>query len=68
MEIKVTGISFVQQPEGMICAYRYSKIDSTGKILSSNNRGSFVDNGAETASFLAAAEARIMERIGGEEQ
>lgn len=65
---KVTGIYFVQQAVGMVCAYRYSEIDDTGKILSSNNRGSFVDDSPETANFLQAAEAKIMERIGGAEQ
>ena len=65
---KITGISFSQQAEGMICAYRYSEIDETGKIISSNNRGSFVDTSAETATFLQTAEAKIMERIGGAEQ
>lgn len=65
---KVTGISFVQQAEGMVCAYRYSEIDDAGKILSSNNRGSFVDTSPETENFLQAAEAKIMERIGGAEQ
>lgn len=65
---KVTGISFVQQAEGMICAYRYSEIDDTGKILSSNNRGSFVDGSPETHDFLQAAEQNILARIGGAEQ
>lgn len=63
MEIKVTGISFVQQPEGMICAYRYSEIDDAGNVVSSNNRGSFVDSSTETAEFLAAAGKKILEHI-----
>ena len=61
--IKVTGVSFAQQAEGMVCAYRYSEIDEKGTVLSSNNRGSFVDNSAETTEFLAAAEKKILERI-----
>ena len=65
---KVTGISFVQQAEGMVCAYRYSEINETGKIISSNNRGSFVDDSTETADFLAAAEKNILARIGGDDQ
>lgn len=63
MKIKVTGISFAQQPEGMTCAYRYSKIDDAGNVVSSNNRGSFVDDSTETAEFLAAAEKTILEHI-----
>lgn len=65
---KVTGISFVQQAEGMVCAYRYSEINETGKIISSNNRGSFVDDSTKTADFLAAAEKNILARIGGDDQ
>jgi len=65
---KVTGISFVQQAEGMICAYRYSEIDDTGKIISTNNRGSFVDTSLETENFLQTVEANIMQRIGGDEK
>lgn len=61
--IKVTGMSFAQQAEGMICAYRYSEIDEKGTVLSSNNRGSFVDSSDETAAFLSAAEKKILERI-----
>lgn len=61
--IKVTGVSFAQQAEGMVCAYRYSKIDEKGTVLSSNNRGSFVDGSDETAAFLSAAEKKILERI-----
>lgn len=63
MKIKITGVSFAQQPEGLTCAYRYSQIDDNGNVLSSNNRGSFVDDSAETASFLAAAEKTILEHI-----
>lgn len=63
MKTKITGISFAQQPEGMTCAYRYSQIDDAGNVVSSNNRGSFVDDSAETASFLAAAEKTILEHI-----
>lgn len=65
---KITGISFSQQAEGMICAYRYSDIDDKGTIISTNNRGSFVDDSAETADFLAAAEKNILARIGGDNQ
>lgn len=61
--IKVTGVSFAQQAEGMVCAYRYSEIDEKGTVLSSNNRGSFVDSSDETAAFLSAAEKKILERI-----
>lgn len=60
--------AFVQQAEGMTCAYRYSEIDDAGKILSSNNRGSFVDDSQETADFLKATEKKILELIGGDEQ
>lgn len=66
--IKVTGISFAQQPEGMTCAYRYSEIDDNGNILSTNNRGSFVDDSAETSAFLTAAEKKILQRIGGDDK
>lgn len=66
--VKVTGISFARQPEGMTCAFRYSIIDDMGTVVNSNIRGSFVDDSPETASFLQAAEAKIMERIGGDEQ
>lgn len=65
---KITGISFAQQEEGMTCAYRYSEIDQKGQILSSNNRGSFVDDSQETADFLAATEKKILDLIGGNEQ
>lgn len=65
---KITGISYMQQAEGMICAYRYSKVDENGTILSTNNRGSFVDDSAETADFLAAAEKKILQRIGGDDK
>lgn len=65
---KITGISFSQQAEGMICAYRYSDIDDKGTIISTNNRGSFVDDSTETADFLAAAEKNILARIGGDDQ
>lgn len=61
---KITGISYMQQAEGMICAYRYSEVDENGTILSTNNRGSFVDDSAETEDFLAAAEKKILQRIG----
>lgn len=63
MKIKITGISFAQQPEGMTLAYRYSQIDDAGNVVSSNNRGSFVDDSTETAEFLAAAEKTILEHI-----
>lgn len=63
MKIKVTGISFAQQPEGMTCAYRYSQIDDNGNVVSSNNRGSFVDDSAETADFLAKSEEKILSHI-----
>ena len=52
----------------MTCAFRYSEVDDKGKILSSNNRGSFVDDSQETADFLKATEKKIMERIGGNGQ
>lgn len=63
MKIKVTGISFARQPEGMTCAYRYSQIDDAGNVVSSNNRGSFVDDSTETADFLAVVEKTILEHI-----
>ena len=66
--IKVTGISFAHQPEGMTCAYRYSEVDENGTIRSSNNRGSFVDDSAETSDFRAAAEKKILQRIGGDDK
>ena len=65
---KITGITFAQQAEGMTCAFRYSEVDDKGKILSSNNRGSFVDASQETADFLASAEKKILELIGGDNQ
>lgn len=68
MKIKVTGISFAQHPEGMTCAYRYSKIDDNGNVVSSNNRGSFVDDSTETAEFLSSVEKNILQRIGGYEK
>lgn len=64
--LKVTGISFMQQPEGMTCAYRYSEIDDMGNVVSSNIRGSFVDTSSETASFLAQMETNILSRINKE--
>lgn len=64
----ITGISFAQQAEGMICAYKYSEVDENGTILSTNNRGSFVDDSAETADFLAAAEKKILQRMGGNDK
>ena len=63
MKIKITGISFAQQPEGMTLAYRYSQIDDAGNVVSSNNRGSFVDDSTETAKFLETTEAKILEHI-----
>lgn len=65
---KITGITYVQQAEGMTCAFRYSEVDDKGKILSSNNRGSFVDDSQETADFLKATERKILALIGGNEQ
>lgn len=65
---KITSISYMQQAEGMICAYRYSEVDENGTILSTNNRGSFVDDSAETEDFLAAAEKKILQRIGGDDK
>lgn len=63
MITKVTGYSFVQTPEGLRVAYTYSKIDSSGNVVQSNVRGSFIDDSTETAAFLEAMNQAILSRI-----
>lgn len=63
--LKVTGVGFVQSPEGLRVAYRYATIDDKGNIISSNQRGSYIDDSAETAEFLAGIEATVLAHIEG---
>ena len=63
---KVTGIAFMQSPEGLRVAYRYAKIDENGNITASNLRGSYIDASEETAQFLAGIEAAVLAHIGKE--
>lgn len=63
MITKVTGYSFVQTPEGLRVAYTYSKIDSSGNVMQSNVRGSFIDDSTETAAFLETMNQAILSRI-----
>lgn len=60
---KVTGYSFVVTPEGLRTAYTYSKIDANGNVISSNIRGSYIDDSDETKSFLSNIEKIILEKI-----
>lgn len=64
MKTKVTGVSFVQTPEGLRVAYTYSKIDENGNVTQSNVRGSYIDDSEETAEFLAGIEAAVLAHIG----
>lgn len=61
---KVTGVCFVQSPEGLRVAYRYAKIDENGNITASNQRGSYIDASAETAAFLQGIETAVLAHIG----
>ena len=61
---KVTGVGFVQSPEGMRVAYRYATIDENGNITASNQRGSYIDDSAETAKFLEGIETAVLAHIG----
>lgn len=63
MKTKVTGVSFVQTPEGLRVAYTYSKIDDNGNVTQSNVRGSYIDDSAETADFLSGLFDTILARI-----
>ena len=63
MKTKVTGVSFVQTPEGLRVAYTYSKIDDNGNVTQSNVRGSYIDDSAETAAFLSGLFDTILARI-----
>lgn len=63
MKTKVTGVSFVQTPEGLRVAYTYSKIDDNGNVAQSNVRGSYIDDSAETADFLSCLFDTILARI-----
>lgn len=60
---KVTGVGFVQSPEGMRVAYRYATIDANGNITASNQRGSYIDDSEETAAFLQGIEAAVLAHI-----
>lgn len=62
--LKVTGVGFVQSPEGLRVAYRYAKIDNNGNITASNQRGSYIDDSAETAKFLEGIETAVLAHIG----
>lgn len=61
---KVTGVGFVQSPEGMRVAYRYATIDDSGNITASNQRGSYIDDSAETQEFLKKIEQDVLAHIG----
>lgn len=63
MKTKVTGVSFVQTPEGLRVAYTYSKIDDNGNVTQSNVRGSYIDDSTETAAFLSGLFDAILARI-----
>lgn len=62
-QTKVTGVSFIQTPEGMTCAYKYSTIDEEGNVISSNVRGSYIDSSKETEDFLNNLYESIIFRI-----
>lgn len=61
---KVTGVAFVQSPEGLRVAYRYAKIDENGNITASNQRGSYIDASEATAAFLQGIETAVLAHIG----
>ena len=61
---KVTGVGFVQSPEGMRVAYRYAKIDESGNITASNQRGSYIVDRAVTQNFLKKIELDVLAHIG----
>lgn len=63
MKTKVTGVSFVQTPEGLRVAYTYSKIDDNGNVAQSNVRGSYIDDSDETSDFLSGLFDTILARI-----
>lgn len=63
MKTKITGYAFVQTPEGLSVAYTYSRIDENGNVVSSNNRGSYIDDSAETTDFLKKLDESIMTHI-----
>lgn len=63
MTKKITGISFVRTAEGLRVSYAYSEIDDNGNVISSNNRGSYINVDPETEKFVTNLEAEIQERI-----
>ena len=60
---KITGVSFVRTAEGLRVAYAYSEIDDNGNVISSNNRGSYINVEEETENFVTNLEKKIQERI-----
>lgn len=60
---KITGVSFVRTAEGLRVAYAYSEIDDNGNVVSSNNRGSYINVEEETEDFVTNLEKKIQERI-----
>ena len=60
---KITGVSFVRTAEGLRVAYAYSEIDDNGNVISSNNRGSYINVEEETEDFVTNLEKKIQERI-----
>ena len=60
---KITGISFVRTAEGLRVAYAYSEINDNGDVISSNNRGSYINVEEGTEDFVSNLEKSICNRI-----
>ena len=63
LTVKVTRYSFVQTAEGLRVAYTYSKIDKAGNVVQSNIRGSYIDDSADTATFMKKMNQAILSHI-----
>lgn len=63
MTKKITTIGFVRAADGLRVTYAYSKLDDAGNTLSANNRGSYVDDSAETAEMVQTLQDAILAHI-----
>lgn len=63
MTKKITSIGFVNGADGLRITYAYNKIDDMGNILSSNNRGSFLDEKEDTLEILEKLKEKVFNHI-----
>ena len=60
---KFTSFTSVETTEGETIAYTYSEIDDTGRIISRNNKETFICMDATTINHLQGVRKYIQERL-----